>query len=245
MAGRNTRFHNVGFDLPKYLLPMGRSTVIAEIVSNLKTEVAPENTFLIAHERDSYFKNKLVKELMPLEIPTTNIMYIGETKGQAHTAHIATSSLNLLKTQPIFFHNADTVLYGRKLTKYLDHMHNSEDEGIIDTFSANNKEYSYVKTEKLFITEIAEKEIISNFATSGLYGFANVAAFQHTYHSVLQNNLFEGSEHFFSTVYKKMITNRQRITFLHNEEGNDGHDTLVLGTPIEYQKAISKIESRD
>jgi CTP:molybdopterin cytidylyltransferase MocA len=34
MAGLNTRFHNVGFDIPKYLLPWKNSTIIAAIIKN-------------------------------------------------------------------------------------------------------------------------------------------------------------------------------------------------------------------
>ena len=114
-------------------------------------------------------------------------------------------------------------------------------QGIIDTFPANSEEYSYVKTENYYVNEIVEKNVISNFATSGLYGFGNVSIFQQAYLSVLQKNGFEGSEHFFSTVYKRMITNKQKVTFLHHKQLIDKNDTLVLGTPIEYQKAISKI----
>ena len=241
MAGRNTRFHDVGFDLPKYLLPMGQRTVISEILRNLLTEVGPENTFLIAHERDSYFENRLMIELKPLEVPSANIMYIGETKGQAHTAFIATTKLNLKNTKPIFFHNADTVLYGRNLTKYLNQMLNSGAAGIIDTFYASEMQYSYVETKDLFVTKSVEKKIISNHATSGLYGFSSVSTFKEAYHSVLQNNGFRDSEHFFSPLYQNMISDNHRITFLHNENFTDGNNTRVLGTPAEYQKAISEL----
>ena len=34
MAGLNTRFHDVGFDIPKYLLPWGESTIIQELLTN-------------------------------------------------------------------------------------------------------------------------------------------------------------------------------------------------------------------
>ena len=45
MAGLNTRFHNVGFDIPKYLLPWNNSVVIFDILINLTTD----SVYLIAH----------------------------------------------------------------------------------------------------------------------------------------------------------------------------------------------------
>ena len=37
MAGLNTRFHDVGFDIPKYLLPWREETIIYEILKQLGT----------------------------------------------------------------------------------------------------------------------------------------------------------------------------------------------------------------
>ena len=53
MAGYNTRFHDVGFDIPKYLLPWGDETIIHEIIKQLGTF---EETILLANKRDSYFE---------------------------------------------------------------------------------------------------------------------------------------------------------------------------------------------
>ena len=56
MAGLNTRFHNVGFDIPKYLLPWGKNTIIYEILYQIKKNYAFSNYLLIANKRDRFFK---------------------------------------------------------------------------------------------------------------------------------------------------------------------------------------------
>jgi dTDP-glucose pyrophosphorylase len=62
---------------------------------------------------------------------------------------------------------------------------------------------------------------ISNFATSGLYGFSN---------SKLYLNYYSG-EVYISEVYKKMINDGLRIT---SDKIHEDKNTLVVGTPTEY-----------
>ena len=61
MAGLNTRFHNVGFDIPKYLLPWGKNTIIYEILYQIKKNYTFSNYLLIANKRDQSFKKQLKK----------------------------------------------------------------------------------------------------------------------------------------------------------------------------------------
>ena len=49
MAGLNTRFHDVGFDIPKYLLPWGDETIIHSILKNLGEF---DDVVLLANKRD-------------------------------------------------------------------------------------------------------------------------------------------------------------------------------------------------
>jgi dTDP-glucose pyrophosphorylase len=72
MAGLNTRFHNVGFDIPKYLLPWNNSVVIFDILKNLTAD----NVYLIAHQRDKYYKKELIKAINPLGLTTKNLQRI-------------------------------------------------------------------------------------------------------------------------------------------------------------------------
>jgi NDP-sugar pyrophosphorylase family protein len=76
MAGLNTRFHDVGFDIPKYLLPWGDETIIHEIIKQLGTF---DETILLANKRDSYFKTKLVNTIAPLGLTENNIQYNADT----------------------------------------------------------------------------------------------------------------------------------------------------------------------
>ena len=63
MAGYNTRFHDVGFDIPKYLLPWNGTTIIHDILQNLGET---HQTILVANKRDIYFKDQLLATIEPL-----------------------------------------------------------------------------------------------------------------------------------------------------------------------------------
>jgi CTP:molybdopterin cytidylyltransferase MocA len=140
MAGYNTRFHDVGFDIPKYLLPWNGTTIIHDIIQNLGET---HQTVLVANKRDVYFKDQLLETIKPLGLNESNILYIGDTKGQAHTAAVGIGQLYHPELQT-FIHNADTIVKGRSLDLIADSMNDMYDS-YIDVFVGNSPKYSYVR----------------------------------------------------------------------------------------------------
>lgn len=229
MAGLNTRFHDVGFDIPKYLLPWKNETIIYEILKQLGTF---DEILLLANKRDSYFMPDLVKTIEPLGLTKNNIHYIGDTNGQAHTAYIGASLLkDKLKT--FFVHNADTLLIGRDFKS----IESTMSDAYVDVFIANNPKYSYVRSKDGLVTEIAEKSSISPFASSGLYGFYNARLYENMYESLSEN--FTGKEMYIADVLDYMI--KSNNLFVGLNELNNSYETIVLGTPQEYGLEIARM----
>ena len=77
------------------------------------------------------------------------------------------------------------------------------------------------------ITEIIEKTLISDIATSGMYGFSSAEIFKKYY-----------VNGYISSVYKKMIIDNLSIVIGTNYSESD---TIVLGTPDEYIN-LSKLQ---
>lgn len=227
MAGLNTRFHDVGFDIPKYLLPWGNETIIHDIIKQLGSF---DETILLANKRDSYFKNKLIKTIAPLGLTENNVQYIGDTDGQAHTAYIGASLLKE-RTKPFFVHNADTLLIGRNFKDIENYMA----DGYIDVFVANNPKYSYVRSKDGLVTEIVEKSPISPFASSGLYGFQSAELYQQMYESL--SSKFVGKEMYIANLFTHMIENNCSIGL---NDLNNSYETIVLGSPQEYGLELAK-----
>ena len=229
MAGLNTRFHDVGFDIPKYLLPWREETIIYEILKQLGTF---DEVLLLANKRDVYFMPDLIKTIEPLGLGKNNIHYIGDTNGQAHTAYIGASLLKN-KLQTFFVHNADTLLIGRDFKS----IESTMSDAYVDVFIANNPKYSYVRSKDGLVTEIAEKSSISPFASSGLYGFYNAQIYEKMYVSLSEN--FTGKEMYIANVLDYMINNNNLFVGLN--ELNNSYETIVLGTPQEYGLEVARM----
>jgi len=229
MAGLNTRFHDVGFDIPKYLLPWREETIIYEILKQLGTF---DEILLLANKRDVYFMPDLIKTIEPLGLGKNNIHYIGDTNGQAHTAYIGASLLKD-RIQTFFVHNADTLLMGRDFKS----IESTMSDAYVDVFIANNPKYSYVRSKDGLVTEIAEKSSISPFASSGLYGFYNAQLYEKMYEALLEN--FTGKEMYIANVLDYMIKNNNLFVGLN--ELNNSYETIVLGTPQEYGLEIARM----
>ena len=229
MAGLNTRFHDVGFDIPKYLLPWREETIIYEILKQLGTF---DEVLLLANKRDVYFMPDLIKTIEPLGLGKNNIHYIGDTNGQAHTAYIGASLLKN-RQQTFFVHNADTLLIGRDFKSIESTMSDS----YVDVFVANNPKYSYVRSKDGLVTEIAEKSSISPFASSGLYGFYNAQLYEKMYEALSEN--FTGKEMYIANVLDYMIKNNNLFVGLN--ELNNSYETIVLGTPQEYGLEVARM----
>ena len=226
MAGLNTRFHDVGFDIPKYLLPWREETIIYEILKQLGTF---DEVLLLANKRDVYFMSDLIKTIEPLGLGKNNI---GDTNGQAHTAYIGASLLKN-KLQTFFVHNADTLLIGRDFKS----IESTMSDAYVDVFIANNPKYSYVRSKDGLVTEIAEKSSISPFASSGLYGFYNAQLYEKMYEALSEN--FTGKEMYIANVLDYMIKNNNLFVGLN--ELNNSYETIVLGTPQEYGLEVARM----
>jgi dTDP-glucose pyrophosphorylase len=232
MAGYNTRFHDVGFDIPKYLLPWNNTTIIHDILNNFGETY---QTILVANKRDVYFKDQLLETIKPFGLDEKNILYIGDTKGQAHTAAIGIDQLyddNI----PTFIHNADTIVTGRSLNLIADSMNNLYD-AYIDVFVGNSPKYSYVRAFEETVLEIVEKKQISPYASSGLYGFLTGNMYMSFFNSLWAKQYEEKSELYVADVIQSMIAGGKQVFM--NGLGNN-QETIVLGSPQEYGIEIAR-----
>ena len=222
MAGKYARFVYEGYKLPKYLLPWGRKSILATIISELNKEQIFENVYLIASKRDEIYAAHIRDTIDSLGIPIENLFLIANTNSQTQTAYIGICEIEKRfgkDDKPVVFHNIDTILYNRNLSSLKNNL--QKYDGFIDIFKSNNHSYSYVLLDGKFVTHIEEKIVISELATSGFYGFSSGETFK---------KFFKGQD-YISKLYCDMIDSDRKIIVgnLHEEK-----DTVVLGTPSDY-----------
>lgn len=223
MAGRYSRFVDEGYRLPKYLLPWGDKSILNEIILQLNKDSDFDKVYLIANKRDEIYMPHVKRIMKSIGISLENLFLIPDTNGQAETANIAITKIcdRFGKINgSIVFHNVDTILYNRnikEINSYLD-----KSDGYIDIFESSNHSYSYVLIENRIVKSIAEKIVISNSASSGMYVFKDSGTFKKFY---AQDMLF------ISDVFKHMIEKGVSVA---TSELYSENDTIVLGSPSEY-----------
>lgn len=238
MAGLNTRFHDVGFDVPKYLLPWKDSTIIHEIIKEIMAGGGITDCLLLPNKRDRFFKDQLLESLSDLGIEERNIAYISDTNGQGHTAALGAQIASDLfgdSTRPIAFHNADTIIQNRDIKSAVEAL--KKRDAYIDVFPASSPAYSYVLLDHGKVTKIVEKKVISPFASSGFYAFKSIDAYLETFNHLSEREDINQSEIYIANVLQEMIDGGGDL-FINELNQNTG--TIVLGTPQEYGLEMAK-----
>lgn len=222
MAGKYSRFKEEGYTIPKFLLPWGDRSILSEILKEMSPHF--KNIYLIANKNDEDFMIHVENIMNVYNIDLENLILIQDTASQSETLYEGLRLIENIKG-PIVVHNIDTILYNRNYKEIESNL--LKNDGFVDIFNSNNPNYSYVLLEDTKITEIIEKTLISDIATSGMYGFSSAEIFKKYY-----------VNGYISSVYKKMIIDNLSIVIGTNYSESD---TIVLGTPDEYIN-LSKLQ---
>ncbi|MDB2704838.1 hypothetical protein N9Z21_05480 [Gammaproteobacteria bacterium] len=231
MAGKYQRFKLFGNKVPKYLMPLGKNSVLWHVIEEFISNHSKIEIFLVANSRDRDFEPVLLSIMDHFSIPSNNLAYIEDTNSQLETAIKIENLYNNIfenNNEPLAFTNIDTVLKNRR--NFFDKLSKIDPEsGLIDAFLGNSHEYSYVMEESeddLLAKDIVDKNRISSFACSGLYGFGSASFFFNESRNVLSSE--SGN---FTSLYKSFLLSKKNVFINKN---NDLRDTIVLGTPEEY-----------
>jgi len=239
LAGLGKRFLDEGYKTPKFLLlHKDKKTTILELIIKNFILFGINDFFLVLNNRNKKWKKTILDIGENLKV-NFHLSFINDTTGQAETAYIATQIIKEgvfsddMAKKPIAFHNGDTVLKKRNFNIIKKNIKNDID-GVIDTFNSQSKNFSYVSLDdEGLVKEIVEKKVISNRATSGLYIFSNYNIYRTFYKKID----FSKKELFISDVYTQALNSNLKILNLHNKKPSD---TIILGTPSEYEDWINK-----
>ena len=78
MAGKYTRFRNFSYEIPKYLLPISRRSVLHYVLKCFPNDIF-ERVVLIANNRDHRFKSQVIRTLEEFKYTKTDIIYVNDT----------------------------------------------------------------------------------------------------------------------------------------------------------------------
>ena len=230
MAGEYTRFQGFSSEVPKYLLPAKNGLIIDSVIMPFIKNENFDEVIFACNEKDKQFIHIVEERLKLFKNSKTQLIYLNKTFSQVETALDAIKNNKLQNSSsPILITNIDTILLNRNFNKINHEL--SECDGILDTFEAYDKDYSYVMSnEKNEIINIKEKIQISEVASSGLYGFSSITKFYNKAYD-LRKKIKN-----FSELYQNMIDEGNKIKMIHTPSTNN---TIVVGTPNQYIDFIS------
>ena len=115
MAGKYERFRLFGNKVPKYLMPLGKATVLWHVIHGLKQSSPNDEFYLLANDADRDFKPIIASILSDFSIPPENLAYISDTASQLHTAFDIFNNFESFHefNGAIAFSNIDTILKNR------------------------------------------------------------------------------------------------------------------------------------
>lgn len=222
MAGLGSRFSDKGYRLPKPLIDVDGSPMIKRVVDSL----AIDGNYIFIVQREHSVKYHL-KDYLDEIAPGCSIIEIdGLTDGAARTALMAKELID--NDTPLIISNSDqVVVWGSLMFESL-----LVSQGVIALFQADDPKWSYARIEDNVITEVAEKKVISNNATVGIYGFSSGSDFVRYAEQMIQKDIRVNNEFYICPVYNEAIDDGKIILpyFVDKMYG--------LGTPEDLEKYL-------
>ena len=233
MAGAGSRFEKAGYTFPKPLIEVKGKPMIQVVVENINIDA---NYIYIVQK--SHREKYNLDTLLNLITPNCNIIEVdGITEGAACTALLAKELLN--NENPLFFANSDQFVEWNS-SEFMYKMQESEVDGGIVTFEATHPKWSFAKTdENGFVTEVAEKNPISNLATVGYYYWKNGSDFVKYAENMIDNNIRVNNEFYVCPVFNQAIKDKKQIRTFNAEK------MWGLGTPEDLDFYLKNYKNND
>ena len=204
MAGIGSRFSKAGFTLPKPLIDVDGRTMIRAVVDSLNVQA--KYIFIVLKEHVQNFNiDKIVREI----VPTCEVVVVEEvTEGAVATILTAKQFIN--NDNPILIVNSDNIILWDPVDFFTE-VENTYLDGSIVYFEDDNPKWSFITIQDNLITKVAEKQVISNFATSGIYYWKKGSDFVKYAEDMINNNIRVNNEFYVAPVYNLAIGDGKKI----------------------------------
>jgi HAD superfamily hydrolase (TIGR01509 family) len=219
MAGAGARFQQAGYTFPKPLIDVESKPMIQVVVDNLNIDA----TFTYVVQKEHRLKYNL-DTLLKLITPGCNIVEVdGITEGAACTTLLAKEFIN--NNEPLLMANSDQFIEWDS-NEFMYKMIEQKVDGGILTFNAIHPKWSFAKIDEYgYVTEVAEKNPISNIATVGVYYWAKGSDYIKYAEQMISKNIRTNNEFYVCPVFNEAISGGKKIKTFNIEK------MWGLGTP--------------
>ena len=199
MAGRGSRFAEAGYKLPKPLIDVGGKPMIQKVIEN----IGMSGTYIFIVQKEHCELFDLDKRLQKYAPQSVIIEIEGVTEGAACTCLLARDHID--NHEPLMIANCDQLMKWNR--KGFRMMAAEEDtDGIILTFHSTSSKNSYIRMDHhSHIVEVAEKKVISDIATCGVYYWKRGDCFVWCADKMIAHNVRVNNEFYVCPTYQPMI----------------------------------------
>ena len=219
MAGAGSRFQQAGYTFPKPLIDVNGKPMIQVVVDNLNIDA----TFVFVVQKQHREKYNL-DTLLNLITPNCKIVEVdGLTDGAACTTLLAKEYIN--NDDPLVMANSDQFVEWDS-NEFMYKMIEQNVDGGILTFKATHPKWSFAKLNEYgYVTEVAEKNPISDVATVGVYYWAKGSDYVKYAEQMIDKNIRVNNEFYVCPVFNEAIGDGKKIKTFNIEK------MWGLGTP--------------
>jgi dTDP-glucose pyrophosphorylase len=205
MAGAGSRFQQAGYTFPKPLIDVEGKPMIQVVVDNLNIEA----TYIYVVQKEHREKYNL-DTLLNLITPNCKIVEVdGLTEGAACTTLLAKEFIDT--NEPLVMANSDQFVEWDS-NEFMYKMIEQKVDGGILTFTATHPKWSFAKVDEYgYVTEVAEKNPISDIATVGVYYWAKGSDYVKYAEQMISKNIRTNNEFYTCPTFNQAIGDGKKI----------------------------------
>jgi HAD superfamily hydrolase (TIGR01509 family) len=209
MAGAGSRFQQAGYTFPKPLIDVKGKPMIQVVVDNLNMDA--NYIFVVQKEHRAKYN---LDTLLNLITPNCKIVEVdGLTEGAACTTLLAKEHID--NDAPLVMANSDQFLEWDS-NEFMYKMIEQKVDGGIVSFQATHPKWSFAKVDEYgYVTEVAEKNPISDIATVGVYYWAKGSDYVKYAEQMINKNIRTNNEFYTCPVFNEAIADCKQIKTFH------------------------------
>jgi HAD superfamily hydrolase (TIGR01509 family) len=205
MAGAGSRFAQAGYTFPKPLIEVRGKPMIQVVVENLNIEA----NYIFLVQKSHYEKYNLQSVLSILKPGCKIVQVDGLTEGAACTTLLAKEFID--NDEPLVMANSDQFVEWDSNNVMYSFTADGIDGGIL-TFKATHPKWSYAKLdENGFVSQVAEKNPISDNATVGVYYWNKGSDYVKYAEQMIEKNIRTNNEFYVCPVFNEAIADGKKI----------------------------------
>lgn len=228
MAGAGSRFEKAGFTFPKPLIEVNNEPMIKLVYENLNINA----NYIFIVQKEHRIKYNL-DTLLNLISPNCKIIETeGLTEGAACTTLLAKELIN--NNSPLLIANSDQFVEWDS-NEFMYKMNETNCDGGILTFKSTHPKWSFAKiNENGYVSEVAEKNPISDDATVGIYYWKKGSDYVKYAEQMISKNLRVNNEFYVCPIFNEAISDGLKIKTCEVKK------MWSLGTPEDLENFLMK-----